>query len=128
MKWSGTLLLVAAALVLQCFEFEKSTNSPTGLPILTTSAVLNIGPTNAECGRTITSEGKTAVTERGVCYSENRTPTVADTKSLNGSGPGTFICAMAGLKSNTVYYVRAYATNSIGTGYGEILSFTTTSL
>ena len=127
MKWLSVLLLFAATMLLQCFVFEKSTDSPTGLPVLTTSAVINVTQNSAQCGGIISTEGETAVTERGICYGLNQTPTLADTKSLNGMGPGSFTCAMAGLTSNTVYYVRAYATNSVGTGYGGILSFTTLS-
>ena len=112
-------------MLLQCFVFEKSTDSPTGLPVLTTSAVINITQTSADCGGIISTEGETAVTQRGICYGLNQTPTVTDTKSLNGAGPGGFTCGMSGLTSNTVYYVRAFATNSVGTGYGSILSFTT---
>ena len=125
MKWLSVLQLFAATMLLQCFVFEKSTDSPTGLPVLTTSAVINITQNSAECGGIISTEGETAVTQRGICYGLSQTPTVADTKSTNGAGPGGFTCGMSGLTSNTVYYVRAFATNSVGTGYGGILSFTT---
>jgi hypothetical protein len=67
------------------------------------------------------------VTARGLCWSTNANPTINDSLSLNGSGLGTFSAVLNSLTMNTTYYVRAYATNAQGTGYGNELSFTTTS-
>lgn len=95
------------------------------VPILTTSVVSNIALTTATSGGNVTSDGGSAITVRGVCWSAGTTPTVADSKTTDGSGTGTFISSLTGLSSNTTYYYRAYAASSAGTGYGNVLSFRT---
>ncbi|MCX6830447.1 MAG: hypothetical protein NT002_14365, partial [candidate division Zixibacteria bacterium] len=97
-------------------------------PVLTTAAVSAITETTAQCGGTITSDGRASVTARGVCWSTNATPAVADNKTIDGAGIGSFISSIAGLTGNTPYYVRAYATNSVGTGYGMTMAFTTSAI
>ncbi|MBN1596662.1 MAG: hypothetical protein JW894_00045, partial [Bacteroidales bacterium] len=77
-------------------------------------------------GGEITNSGSMPVTARGVCWSTNPYPTVdLTTKTTDGSGIGTFVSNITGLLPGTTYYIRAYATNSIGTGYGEEFMFTT---
>ncbi len=95
------------------------------VPSLTTAIVSAITQTTAECGGTITSDGGTTVTARGVCWSTNPSPTVADNKTTDGAGVGSFASSIMGLTVGTLFYVRAYATNSAGTGYGNTQSFTT---
>jgi uncharacterized protein (TIGR02145 family) len=95
------------------------------VPVLTTASVSGITETTAECGGIITSDDGAAVTARGVCWSTNPTPTVADSKSSDGAGTGSFASSIIGLTGNTPYYVRAYATSSVGTGYGSAVPFTT---
>jgi uncharacterized protein (TIGR02145 family) len=80
-------------------------------------------------GGTISSDGGSAVSARGVCWSTSPGPTVAlATKTSNGSGTGGFTSNISGLSKNTTYYVRAYATNTVGTAYGNEISFTTLNL
>jgi hypothetical protein len=62
---------------------------------------------------------------RGVCWSTSPNPTTADSYTIDGTGTGTFVSILSGLTPNTLYYVRAYATNSVGTAYGNEVSFTT---
>ncbi|MFC1734016.1 fibrobacter succinogenes major paralogous domain-containing protein, partial [candidate division KSB1 bacterium] len=81
--------------------------------------------TTASCGGNITSDGGASIITRGVCWSTNQTPTIADSKTTDGIGAGNFTSNITGLTPNTTYYVRAYATNNTGTGYGSILSFVT---
>jgi uncharacterized protein (TIGR02145 family) len=98
------------------------------VPTLTTTAVSSITQTTATSGGNVTSDGRTTVTVRGVCWSTTPNPTIADSKTLNGAGVGTitsFTSSITGLTPNTTYYVRAYATNSVGTTYGNEISFTT---
>jgi hypothetical protein len=95
------------------------------LPVLTTSEVTEINFTSATSGGTITSEGSGTVRSRGVCWSTNDDPTIADNKTSDGVGPGNFTSIMLGLNGSTTYFVRAYATNSGGTGYGMTISFKT---
>lgn len=96
-------------------------------PTVTTSSVSNItlSTSTASCGGNVTSDGGTTVTARGVCWSTNQNPTISNSKTINGSGTGSFTSSITGLSPNTTYYVRAYATNSAGTTYGSQVSFTT---
>ena len=97
----------------------------TFLPGVTTSNVTSITLNSAVCGGNVTSEGNLDVTARGVCWSTSPNPTITDNKTTNGSGTGSFTSNITGLADGTTYYVRAYATNSKGTAYGEEKSFTT---
>jgi len=94
-------------------------------PTVTTKSVSSITQTTASCGGNVTSDGNATVTARGVCWSTSQYPTISDSYTTNGSGTGSFTSSITGLYSNTTYYVRAYATNKKGTGYGEQRSFTT---
>lgn len=99
-----------------------------GAPTVTTSSVSNITATSASCGGNVTADGGTAITERGLCWSTANAPTVDGGSHIaNGTGTGSFTAMMSGLAPNTVYYVRAYATNARGTAYGEQKQFTTQS-
>ena len=95
------------------------------LPAVTTATAGAIGTTTATSGGTVTSDGGAAVTARGVCWSTTANPTVANTTVSNGTGTGVFTSTLSGLSAGTTYYVRAYVTNSAGTGYGESRSFAT---
>ena len=101
------------------------------LPVVTTSTITQITETTAVAGGSVTSDGNASVTERGVVYSTNPNPVITNlynTIKPCGSGTGSFTCDLTNLQSNTTYYVRAYATNEMGTAYGEEISFTTVSL
>lgn len=102
------------------------TNDKKNTPTVTTTQVYNIKETSASCGGNVTSDGGAAVTAKGVCWSLSQNPTINDNKTNNGSGTGSFTSNITGLTNSTTYYVRAYATNSEGTSYGEQQSFTTT--
>lgn len=96
------------------------------LPVLTTTAISNITPVSASSGGNITSDGGGSITARGVVWSTTQNPTVALlTKTIDGSGLGMFTSSITSLTSNTQYYVRAYATNSVGTSYGTQIIFST---
>lgn len=95
------------------------------VPTLTTTAVTAVTGKSASTGGNVTNAGGAEVTARGVCFGITQAPTVAGTKTTDGKGTGAFTSALANLKGNTTYYVRAYATNSAGTGYGPEVSFKT---
>ena len=95
-------------------------------PTVTTSAVTNINKTTATAGGNVTNDGGINVTERGVVFSTSQNPTVADSKVTSGSGTGAFTCNLTGLEEGKTYYVRAYAMNVVGIGYGEQVDFTVT--
>lgn len=95
------------------------------LPEVTTVPVTNITQTSAKCGGEVNNDGGTEVTERGVCWSSNHSPTVNNHKVQAGEGMGSFTCNITGLNANTKYYVRAYAINTKGPNYGEEVDFVT---
>jgi hypothetical protein len=86
---------------------------------LTTTDISSITSTTAMSGGNITSDGGSAITARGVCWSTSTDPTIADSKTSDGTGTGIFTSAITGLTAETGYYVRAYATNAAGTSYGN---------
>lgn len=97
-----------------------------GVPVVTTAAVSDVTQNSVTCGGIVTSQGNDAVTARGVCYSITSVePTINDANTNDGSGTGGFISHITGLQSGTTYYLRAYATNALGTGYGEVKTVTT---
>lgn len=100
------------------------TTSPE-LPILTTNAATSISAIAAVSGGNISSDGGASITSRGICWSTTSNPTTADSKSSSGTGSGMFSGIMTGLLMDKTYYVRAFATNSAGTAYGNEISFTT---
>jgi uncharacterized protein (TIGR02145 family) len=104
---------------------EVSFKTSLVLPTVTTTAVSVITSTTASSGGNITSNGGESITTRGVCWSTSQNPTIADNKTADGTGSGSFTSNLTGLTGNTTYYVRAYATNSLGTNYGEEESFST---
>ncbi len=95
-------------------------------PTVTTNTVTFISTTFATTGGNITNSGNAAVTERGVCWNTTGTPTISDSKLADaGTGSGSYTLQITGLTEGTTYYVRAYAINSAGVGYGEEITFTT---
>ena len=94
-------------------------------PTVTTDAVSDIMAYSATCGGNVTAEGSAEVTGRGVCWSTSHNPTLDNAHTADNTGTGTFTSAMTELSRGTTYYVRAYATNSVGTAYGEEVAFTT---
>jgi hypothetical protein len=95
------------------------------VPTLSTTAASSITRYGASSGGTITSNGGSVITVSGICWSTSATPTTSDSKTTDGTTSGTFSGSITGLTAGTTYYVRAYATNGIGTGYGTAQSFTT---
>jgi hypothetical protein len=105
---------------------EISFTTLTSLPTITTTAISSISSTSAVSGGNITLDGGATVTARGVCWSTSTSPTITlSTKTTDGTGTGVFTSTLTGLAGGTTYYVRAYATNSFGTAYGNEISFKT---
>lgn len=95
------------------------------LPVLTTSDVTSISQTSATSGGNIYSDGGDTVKARGVCWSISANPTIENSKTTDGTGIGTFSSLLTGLTLGDKYFVRAYATNSKGTAYGNEINFIT---
>ena len=96
-----------------------------GAAVVTTGAVSEITTTTATCGGNVLQEGGSAVAARGVCWSAFPGPTILDNHTADGSGAGSFISWITGLSANSTYFVRAYATNSVGTFYGQEIQIQT---
>jgi hypothetical protein len=94
-------------------------------PTVTTAAVSAVTNFSANSGGTVIADGGSAVTSRGVCWSTSPDPTIDNDKTIDADGTGSFTSALALLSPGTTYHVRAYATNTIGTGYGSDIQFTT---
>jgi hypothetical protein len=97
------------------------------LPVIETCDVTDITSFSAVCGGDVISDGNTEVVARGVCWSTTEHPTTNDPHTIDGCGNGQFESYITELVEYTTYYVRAYATNTIGTAYGSEIVFTTES-
>jgi hypothetical protein len=95
------------------------------LPAISTATVTGVTSTTATSGGNITADGGSAITSRGLCWSTKENPTISDAKTTDGAENGTFISPISGLSPGTTYHARAYATNSVGTSYGEDMLFAT---
>ena len=104
---------------------ETVTTIPLSAPVLTTTSITSITTSSASSGGNVTSDGGATVSARGVCWSLTANPTVSNSKTTNGTGTGSFSSSITGLTTKKTYYVRAYATNSQGTSYGNSVTFTT---
>jgi len=106
----------------------SAANTPAQLATLSTTAATSIADISAVSGGNITNNGGAAITARGIVWSTNQIPTLASNLGYtnDGTGTGSFTSTLTSLTANTTYYVRAYATNSAGTAYGNDVSFTTT--
>jgi uncharacterized protein (TIGR02145 family) len=129
---SNKLIFTIAAIILSLIFYTCSKDNPAvpsvKIPILTTTDASAITQTTFQCGGTIISDSGLAVTARGVCWSNNNImPTITNSRTLDGSGAGSFTSSIIGLSAATRYYVRAYAINGAGTGYGDIIVLTTLS-
>jgi uncharacterized protein (TIGR02145 family) len=92
------------------------------VPVLTTIEISNITQTSANCGGIIESNGGSTITTRGVCWSTEKNPSILDSKTYDGTDIGEYTSTISGLPVDTIF-VRAYASNSLGPGYGDIVSF-----
>lgn len=95
------------------------------LPVVSTANITDVTATSAKSGGSVTDNGGSEVTERGVCWGIDPNPEVSVRKTTNGSGNGSFESTLSGLAADTKYFVRAFAINSEGISYGNEVTFTT---
>jgi hypothetical protein len=95
------------------------------LPNITTKTMTDVTKNTASTGGIVTADGGSPITAKGVCWNTSPIPTLANSHTDEGPGAGEFISNLTGLTPNTTYYVRAYATNDVGTSYGAEMVFTT---
>lgn len=112
---------------------DTATNNPNSqataagavAPTVTTDAISSIGVYTASGGGEVTYDGGATVSARGVCWNTTGSPTLSDSYTTDGTGEGVFTSSLTTLSANQLYYVRAYATNSVDTSYGNEVTFTT---
>lgn len=119
------ILLIGIAIYLPSCKKEDTLPTPPTLPMVTTANVSEITPTTALAGGTVTDDGGAEITDMGVCWSTSPNPTINSTRTRNDKGTGSFASSITGLTANTAYYLRAFATNSAGTSYGNEVTFFT---
>ncbi|MFN8257507.1 MAG: fibrobacter succinogenes major paralogous domain-containing protein [Bacteroidales bacterium] len=107
-------------------ELSFTTSTP-GMANVVTKTATSVTQFSANCNGEVISDGWSAITERGICWSTNPNPTIADNKLINGTGIGNYSVQLTGLTLNTMYFFRAYAVNNFGIAYGDIVEFTTSS-
>ena len=132
MKKSIIFLLLFAAFNANAQEsfFRGNNNYQAFAPTISaTTVVSNISRYGASSGGTITNNGGAIITASGICWSSiSNTPTISDSKTTDGTGIGTFTSSLNGLTAGVTYHVRSYATNSVGTSYGTVQTFMTSSI
>jgi len=112
--------------LLSCDTGEDDVN--VRIPQITTKSVDRVSGKTAAVTAEITLSGVSSITASGICWSEKGEPTINDSKTTDGiTTIGEYTSTATGLLPGTKYYVRAYATNADGTGYGEVETFTTLS-
>ncbi len=109
----------------QVQSFTTSTDEQQTLPTVVTNPVTSVSTDSAQGAGEVVADGNAEVTERGLCWSTSAQPTTSDTCDTAGGGLGDFTFTLTGLEPDTTYYVRAYATNSQGTAYGDAVDFHT---
>lgn len=118
--YTAIVTLVIFSLTSSCKKEE-----PAKLLVVSTTPATNITASTATTGGTISSDGGTAITASGVCWSTNPNPSTSDSKTVDGAAIGQFVSSLTGLTGGTTYHVRAYAVNSVGTSYGADMQFST---
>jgi len=118
-------ITLAAFLCLGQVAVLQSCREKVQIPVVNTFNTSGISTTKAISGGTVIDDGGDEIIVRGVCWDIHRMPTTASNKTIDGAGGGSFTSLISGLADNTTYYVRAYAENQEGTGYGDEVSFTT---
>jgi uncharacterized protein (TIGR02145 family) len=122
MKYMPMCFVCVFLFLLGC---SKDSTGSKSLPSLETLEVTEITSNTAHCGGNIKSEGGSAIISCGVCWSTDPSPSTNDDKTNDNNNAGSFTSNITDLISATQYYIRAYATNSDGIGYGNIISFNT---
>lgn len=107
-------------------SYSNEVTVSTNVPLISTTSLTNLGSNTVITGGNVTNSSSFNISARGVVWSTSPSPTVnLSTKTNDGTGLGSFISNISGLNHSTTYYIRAYATNSLGTFYGNEIKFTT---
>jgi len=121
----NTRKLLILLLISFCCDRMDITWNLNKRPEIVTDIVEVINGVSVRCGGNIINDGGSEIKERGILYSLNNNPALDDSVIVCGSGKGPFAVKVTGLKPGTKYYLKAYAINEVGTGYGDAVDFTT---
>ncbi|MBL7700308.1 MAG: hypothetical protein JNK79_19240 [Chitinophagaceae bacterium] len=122
---AGRLFAYGILVVVGVFSCKKDDPEPSA-PLVTTVGLTDITDSSVKAGGRITSTGNDEIIATGFCWSTLTTnPTIADDTSVSTNTSSTFVLELTNLDPSTTYYIRAYAINSIGIGYGDTISFNT---
>jgi hypothetical protein len=113
------IVLISAG---SCQKDKSDENSPL---VITTTQLLSVSNNTVSAGGTITNPTSVTIISRGVCWGQNLHPSINENRQEAGSGDGTFTCLVTGLQPRITYHIRAYATYSDNTFYGDEITFTT---
>ncbi len=123
--FSNILLIYSLVLLIGCTKTTTFLDT-VNVPVVITQSVDITSQVTVESTGNVTSSGGSAITQRGMCWNIKHNATIDDNRYTNdGAGEGIFISSISGLLPNTRYFVRAYATNILGTSYGNEISFKT---
>ena len=124
MKTKILFTFLVSTLIIIGFSCKKEEDKAT-LPKVSTTSLTEVTDTSATTGGTILSDGGEVIISSGVCWGTSENPTIADNFTNDVAVHGTFVSKINGLKGGSNYYIRAYATNSVGTSYGQAVQLTT---
>lgn len=120
-----TCILISTILITSCSSSDEA-QIPATLPNITTNIISNLSENSANSGGIIVSDGGSNIIAKGIVWNTQPNPTInLNTKTIDGSGNSTFTSTLINLIKGTTYYVRSYATNSLGTVYGNEIIFLT---
>lgn len=120
----STVLFAGILTLCGCKKEKVNEDNPNAtLPVISTVDLSAMTGTSVQSGGNITSNGGARITVSGVCWGTTESPTTADSKTTNGPTDGPFTSTANNLISGVQYYLRAYATNSAGTAYGNTLAY-----
>lgn len=125
-KVYNCLVIIFSVFIISCSK--DSSNDNLGLPSVVTLEIDNLTYNSVESGGSIISNGGTSIISCGVVWSTNENPTINDFKTTDVLSVSEFTSSITNLEPDTTYYLKAYATNSKGTSYGNQISFTTNQL
>jgi hypothetical protein len=111
-------ILVIILVIILFYNCKKEEDKPT-VPVVATTTISDITQISANSGGNVIDDGGAEVSARGVCWTTTYPPTISESKTSDGTGTGGFTSYVTGLTPMTKYYISAYATNSVGTGYGN---------
>ncbi len=125
LKYLLIIIVLFSLIFITCKKKGESSVNGNNLPVISNTSIVSATQTKATINALISADGGSPITERGICYDTVSSPTISNYKVKNDTAAiGTFTVIITGLKPNTKYYVRSYATNNNGTSYGNEVNFT----